>query len=187
MLCASWSTKSMLIFMIKPRINIKKIFFVLVVSLTILYPAKSFSTTALPWPYVTGDARDVLEQLGDQLENGTGINVMKVDDTAYFKLCQIRRMFCGNAKIAVIGIAVFIIGFLLVIGKLKWITLITVMSGLVLFTSAETVAVSLVSLPPNLGVVYSCYCIESILGIVDGVASSETEAWYNSAPNWLQF
>jgi hypothetical protein len=171
----------MLIFMIKPMINIKKIFFVLVVSVTILYPAKSFSSTVVPFPNFNGDARDVLEALGDQLENGTGIDVMKVDDTAYFKLCEIRRMFCGTAKAAVIAIAVFIIGFLLVIGKLKWITLITVMSGLILFTSAEIVAVSLVSLPPNMGVVYSCYCIDTILNAVG------LDTWSNSAPNWLQF
>lgn len=161
--------------------NNKKIFFVLFVLITLSYSEISFASTTLPWPYVSGDPRDILEQIDDQIEGQFGVDIMKVNDTAYFKLCEIRRMFCGKAKVAVIAMAVFIIGFLLVIGKLKWISLITVMVGLVLFTSAETVAVALVSLPPNLGVVYSCYCIDTILSITG------LETWSNAAPNWLQF
>ena len=158
-------------------INIKKIFFITIVFTAVFYSSKSFAESSLPWPYVTGDIRDVIEGI----EQTLGSDVIQVDDTAYFKLCEIRRMFCGTAKVAVISIAVFTIGFLLVIGKLKWITLVTVMGGLVLFTSAETIAISLVSFPPNLGVVYSCYCIDTILSAVG------LNTWSNSAPNWLQF
>jgi type IV secretory pathway VirB2 component (pilin) len=101
------------------------------------------------------DPRDVIDQAG----NIAGVNGLEVENTTYFKLCEIRRFFCGGVKTVIIGVAIFAVGLLVIIGKITWARVIIIMSGVAIFSSAEYLTISLTSLPPNLGVIYSCYCL----------------------------
>ncbi len=100
------------------------------------------------------DPRDAIDQFGDV----TGVPKLEVTNTTYFKLCEIRRFFCGKVKTVMVAAAVFIVGLLVIIGKMTWTRLIIIMSGVVIFSSAEYITTNLTTLPPNLGVIYSCYC-----------------------------
>ncbi len=118
----------------------------------------SSSGAALAQLYPGGpvDPRDII----DQLDNSTDAN-LEVEGTTYYKLCEIRRFFCGGTQTAMAGAAIFIVGLLTIIGKMNWQTVIIIMVGIAIFTSAELVAETLTSFPPTVGVVYSCYCINN--------------------------
>ena len=57
-----------------------------------------------------------------------------------FRICKIRRLFCGQTAVLIISIAIFIIGFLMVIGKLNWGIALFSIAGIVIFYNAESIA-----------------------------------------------
>lgn len=54
-----------------------------------------------------------------------------------FRICKIRRLFCGRVAVLIISIAIFIVGFLMVIGKLNWGIALFSIAGIVIFYNAE--------------------------------------------------
>ncbi len=54
-----------------------------------------------------------------------------------FKICQIRRIFCGKTAQVVIAIAVFIIGIMLLNQKLHWGTALVMIVGMIIFYNAS--------------------------------------------------
>ncbi len=113
------------------------------------------------YPGGPSDPRDWI----DEFDHLTG-QELEVHKTTYFKLCEIRRFFCGKAKVVMVAAAVFTIGLLIIIGKITWYRVIVVVFGMVLFLSAELVAIQLTTFPPSPGVVYACYCFENMEQIV---------------------
>jgi len=89
-----------------------------------------------------------------------------VHDTTYFRLCELRRFFCGKVKLVLIAAAITIMGFLIVTAKAKWTHAVTLVVGIVIFSSAEWITIHLTTFPPNIGVVYSCFCIEEFSDVV---------------------
>ena len=120
-----------------------------------LYSSESYSGPTYPGGPV--DPRDAFDQYGDII-NDPNIKTLEVNNTTYFRLCEIRRFFCGKVKIVMIASAVFIVGLLIIIGKITWMRMMIIISGIVIFSSAEYVTMQMTSLPPSLGVIYSCYC-----------------------------
>ena len=57
-----------------------------------------------------------------------------------FRICKIRRLFCGRVAVLIISIAIFIVGFLMVIGKLNWGIALFSIAGIVIFYNAEGIA-----------------------------------------------
>ncbi len=85
---------------------------------------------------------------------------LEVNQTTYFRLCEIRRFFCGKIKVVFIATGIFIMGLLILTGKAKWTHAVVLVVGIIIFSSAEWLTISLTTFPPNLGVVYSCFCID---------------------------
>lgn len=85
---------------------------------------------------------------------------LEVNKTTYFRLCEIRRLFCGKIKTVMIATSVFIMGLLILTGKAKWTHALILATGVVIFSSAEWVTIQLTTFPPNFGVVWSCFCID---------------------------
>lgn len=54
-----------------------------------------------------------------------------------FKICQIRRIFCGNLAVAIIAISIFVLGVMLLNNKLHWSTAMIVIIGISVFYYAE--------------------------------------------------
>jgi type IV secretory pathway VirB2 component (pilin) len=57
-----------------------------------------------------------------------------------FRICKIRRLFCGRTAVLIISIAIFTVGFLMVIGKLNWGIALFSIAGIVVFYRAEDIA-----------------------------------------------
>jgi type IV secretory pathway VirB2 component (pilin) len=57
-----------------------------------------------------------------------------------WRICKIRRIFCGKVAVIVITISVFTIGFLMVIGKLNWPMSLLMIFGCLIFYYAPQVA-----------------------------------------------
>lgn len=89
----------------------------------------------------------------------TGVDA-DVHNTTYFRLCEIRRFFCGKVKTVLIATAIFIMGMLILAGKAKWNHALIMVIGIIIFSSAEWITIQLTTFPPNFGVVYSCFCID---------------------------
>ena len=75
---------------------------------------------------------DVLEQ--------PGLMFLPAQTKTEFKICQIRRIFCGNMAIAIVAFAVFLVGILVMDRKISWPILLTITVGIVLFVNADKVA-----------------------------------------------
>ena len=56
-----------------------------------------------------------------------------------FKICQIRRIFCGKTALVIVAISVFIIGIMLLNNKLQWWTAMLMTIGMIVFYNAEDV------------------------------------------------
>jgi type IV secretory pathway VirB2 component (pilin) len=59
---------------------------------------------------------------------------------AEFKICQIRRIFCGKTATVIIGISIFIIGVMLLNNRLTWPTAMLMIIGMIIFYRAEYIA-----------------------------------------------
>lgn len=56
-----------------------------------------------------------------------------------FRICKIRRLFCGKTAVLIISIAIFTVGFLMVLGKLNWGVALFSIAGIVIFYNAEAI------------------------------------------------
>ncbi len=137
--------------------NVCKFF---VISVLALFAESAFSMPV--------DPRDVIDDAGNATGDLVGYTGLEVEDTTYFKLCEIRRFFCGTTKTVIVATAIVILGLLVIMGKIKWTHVIVVLAGVSIFSSAEYFMISLTTLPPNLGVIYSCYCIEGMTDLFTG-------------------
>jgi type IV secretory pathway VirB2 component (pilin) len=61
------------------------------------------------------------------------------DTTIQKQLCEFRRLFCGNAAVAILGTVVFIIGMLSFTGKLTWTYVVLISAFAVVFISADKI------------------------------------------------
>jgi hypothetical protein len=116
------------------------------------------------WPGGPVAPQDVIDDVGNVV--GVGL---EVENTTYFRLCEIRRFFCGKTKLVLLAAAIFTIGLLILIGRISWTQVLVVAIGYIIFSSAEYMAIQLTTLPPNLGVVYSCYCLDTLGGVISSV------------------
>jgi type IV secretory pathway VirB2 component (pilin) len=57
-----------------------------------------------------------------------------------FKICEIRRLFCGSMAVAVAGISIFLIGVMILAQKIHWGTAILMIAGIIVFYNAEDIA-----------------------------------------------
>jgi type IV secretory pathway VirB2 component (pilin) len=134
----------------------KSLKFILLIFL-MFYAAESSSAPDLDLDVnfvIESDPRDVVDDATELLNAPH----LEVHDTTYFKLCKIRRMFCGKTKVVMVAIAVFIVGVLIIAGKITWMRVMIIITGIVIFSAAELVTLKLTSFPPSLGLVYACYC-----------------------------
>jgi type IV secretory pathway VirB2 component (pilin) len=92
---------------------------------------------------------------------------LEVNNTTYFRLCEIRRFFCGTVKTVMIAASIFIMGLLILTGKAKWTHALILTTGIVVFAGAEWITIQLTTFPPNFGVVWSCFCIDTWSDIVN--------------------
>ncbi len=91
------------------------------------------------------------------------------------RICMIRRIFCGSFIVAVVTIVVFIIGIMLLNNKLPWGTAVIMVSGLVVFTEAESIAgffgrsnyIIFISSP-----MCKCSCTATVWGLDFGLVGS---------------
>ena len=125
-------------------------------SLTLLFLIPE-SSNAQIYPGGPTDPRDQADEILGMFDVTMGVN-----NTTYYRLCEIRRFFCGYTKMVMISIAVFAMGVLLLIGKLDWSRALIIVTGIAIFMGAETLAINMTRMPPNLGVIYACYCFDSL-------------------------
>ena len=131
----------------------------------ILVMCYSFGAQAAGPTYPGGpmDPRDALDQYGNIISDPNNpLPELEVQNTTYFKLCEIRRLFCGKVKTVMVATAVFIVGLLVILGKISWTSVMVIITGVVIFAGAEYVTITLTTLPPNLGVIYACYCFPNM-------------------------
>ncbi len=57
-----------------------------------------------------------------------------------FKICQIRRIFCGKMAVVTVAFAIFLMGIMLMDNKLSWPLLLIIIVGIVVFVSADKLA-----------------------------------------------
>lgn len=135
----------------------KNLFKYFVFAFLMFYSLDSYSGPT--YPGGPADPRDAINQYGDLISDPSNpLPKLEVENTTYFKLCEIRRFFCGKIKVVMVACAVFIVGLLIIIGKISWMSVIAIIGGIAIFSGAEYVAITVTTLPPNLGVIYSCYC-----------------------------
>jgi len=137
---------------------IKKIILIMLLGLAPILTAQSAfagggSTVVLPTDGVGIDTTTLNLQ--------SVVDPLGVRNTTYFKICQIRLMFCTHHPLAlvIIGAVIFAMGLLILTGKAKWQFILTTAIGMVIFTSAEYLVVMFTSPPPGLGVLWACTCI----------------------------
>jgi type IV secretory pathway VirB2 component (pilin) len=57
-----------------------------------------------------------------------------------WRICKIRRLFCGKVAVLVVSVSIFTIGFLMVIGKLSWPVSLLMIFGCLVFYYAPLIA-----------------------------------------------
>ena len=137
----------------------KNLFKYLVFTFVMLSCANSFA-----YPGGPVDPRDAIDQYGhiiSSLDPNNPMPQLEVQQTTYFKLCEIRRFFCGKIQTVLVAAAIFVIGVLLIVGKISWTSVIVIITGIAIFVSAEYVTLLITKFPPNIGVIYSCFCLKS--------------------------
>lgn len=76
-----------------------------------------------------------------------------------WRICKIRRLFCGRVAILVITISIFTIGFLMVIGKLNWPVSILMLTGCLIFFYAPLLANAMkMSVGGSIAVIFNPMC-----------------------------
>jgi type IV secretory pathway VirB2 component (pilin) len=70
-------------------------------------------------------------------------------DTIFNDICQIRQMFCGNAALVIVATAVFVVGLMFFTGRTSWTAVLVIVTGAVIFTSAEVITNQLLQPPPG--------------------------------------
>jgi hypothetical protein len=117
-------------------------------------PSSAFAVSG--FDPTSGDIRDQLDVVGDVM----GAN-LEVNNTAYFKICEIRRFFCGTPSVVITAGAIFWLGLMIIMGKARWTHAMVIVIGLTIFNSAGKIATQLTTPPPSLGVMYACFCYDA--------------------------
>jgi len=90
-----------------------------------------------------------------------GVDETRYEDTIYYDLCQIRRMFCGSGALAIIGAGVFAVGLTFFMGRTSWTTVMVFVAGALIFISAEQLAQQFLTPPGGSEILTLCSCIFS--------------------------
>ncbi len=56
------------------------------------------------------------------------------------KMCQVRRLFCGNLATVIVTLSVFTIGIMLINNALHWGTAMIMIAGMIIFYYADNIA-----------------------------------------------
>ncbi len=87
-------------------------------------------TTGAPRPAAAIDVTDIPLP---------GVSIAGMSRTE-IKICQIRRIFCGETGVVIGAVAVFMMGIMLLNNKLHWSTASLFLIGMVIFYNANDVA-----------------------------------------------
>lgn len=78
--------------------------------------------------------------------------------TTYEMMCDFRKMFCGTTAIVIISFVLFAVGLLIFQGKMSWGYVLVILTGIVIFVSANQLTKIMSNAPNNLGVITACEC-----------------------------
>jgi len=56
-----------------------------------------------------------------------------------FKICEIRRIFCGKLAFVIVTISIFLMGMMIMVNKLHWSTAMLIIAGMLIFLKPESI------------------------------------------------